>query len=626
MAEKLVPLALHPLPLGRIRPEGWLRNQLRIQADALTGHLDEFWPDIADSGWIGGEGEGWERGPYWLDGLVPLAFLLDDERLKEKVRRWMDYILTHQQEEDGWLGPVHDEKRKFRPNDPWPPAVFLKAATQYYGATEDPRVPAAMERFFRRLDRLLDRQMLFDWNRMRWQDLALSVQWLLDLTGESWLFGLATRLRRQGFPWLRQAREFPFLERTETGRWAYESHVVNHGMSIKHPGVCYRMSGDPADRDGARLMIETLDRYHGQASGIFTGDENLAGLSPSQGTELCAVVEYLFSLEVLLSILGEARLGDRLEQIAFNALPATYKPDLWAHQYDQQANQVVCKVSEDHVYTTNGAHANIFGLEPNYGCCTANMHQGWPKFAAHLWMRSPAGGLAAVAYAPCSLETELPEGSVGVQVETDYPFSELIHVTIKTDEPVDFPLDLRVPGWASGAEIRVGEDAPVRPEPGSFHRIARTWSGSTSVALRFPMALRSERRFNNSIALHRGPLLYSLKIGEHWRLIGGEPPHGDWEVHPTTPWNYGLALDEGDLEQAVQVETRPVGDSPFSPDGAPVQLRAEGRCIENWGLEKNAAAPPPRSPVATDAALETLTLIPYGCTNLRVTEFPTVDR
>jgi len=625
MADRLVPLALHPLPLGSIRPEGWLKNQLRIQADGLTGHLDEFWPDIADSGWLGGEGEGWERGPYWLDGMVPLAFLLADEKLKEKILRWMDTILSHQSE-DGWLGPIRDEKRNFRPNDPWPPTVFLKAATQYYEATEDPRVPAAMEKFFRRLDRLLDRQVLFDWNRMRWQDLALSIQWLLDRTGESWLLDLARRLRRQGFPWLRQTREFPFQKRTETGRWAYESHVVNHGMSIKHPGVCYRMSGDPADRDGARLMIETLDRHHGQASGIFTGDENLAGLNPSQGTELCAVAEYMFSLEVLLSILGDAMFGDRLEQIAFNALPATYKPDMWAHQYDQQANQVVCKVSEDHVYTTNGPHANIFGLEPNFGCCTANMHQGWPKFAAHLWMTSPEEGLAAVTYAPCSLETKLSGDSVAVRVETDYPFSDSVHITVKTERLASFPLSLRVPAWASGAEIRVGKDAPVRPEPGTFHRITRTWSGSTSVVLRFPMALRSERRFNNSIALHRGPLVYSLKLGEDWRLIGGEPPHGDWEVHPATPWNYGLAPDESDLEQSVQVETKPVGDCPFSPDGAPIQLQVEGRRIKGWGLERNAAAPPPASPVTTDAAPETLTLIPYGCTNLRVTEFPMVER
>jgi len=80
---ELVARAFQPLPLGSVRPGGWLRNQLRIQADGLSGHLDEFWPDVAESAWIGGAAEGWERGPYWLDGVVPLAFLLDDDRLKD---------------------------------------------------------------------------------------------------------------------------------------------------------------------------------------------------------------------------------------------------------------------------------------------------------------------------------------------------------------------------------------------------------------------------------------------------------------------------------------------------------------------------------------------------------------
>ena len=157
----LIDKALHPLPLGRIRPAGWLLNQLRIQAAGLSGHLDEFWPDVAESGWIGGKAEGWERGPYWLDGIVPLAFLLDDEKLKAKAEHWINCILKYQHD-DGWLGPVLDKDYGYE-YDPWPAFVVLKAMTQYHEATGDGRIVPAMEAFFKKLDAVLDEKPLEMW-------------------------------------------------------------------------------------------------------------------------------------------------------------------------------------------------------------------------------------------------------------------------------------------------------------------------------------------------------------------------------------------------------------------------------------------------------------------------------
>jgi hypothetical protein len=89
--------AFYPLPLGSIKPAGWLRAQLQIQADGLGGHLDETWPDVGpNSGWLGGTGESWERGPYFLDGLTPLAYLLDDAHLKAKAQRYIGWTIDSQ--------------------------------------------------------------------------------------------------------------------------------------------------------------------------------------------------------------------------------------------------------------------------------------------------------------------------------------------------------------------------------------------------------------------------------------------------------------------------------------------------------------------------------------------------
>ncbi len=614
-----------PLPPGDIRPGGWLLNQLRIQANGLSGNLDEFWQDVAESGWIGGKAEGWERGPYWLDGIVPLAFLLDDERLKAKVQRWMDYILTHQHP-DGWLGPVQDERyERYQTYDPWPVFVTLKAMMQYHEATGDARVIPVMERFLRRLDSLLDERPLFSWGKSRWADLVLSVHWLYEHTQENWLLDLAAKAHEQGYDWRKHFAEFQYKTKMKAEDCIQSTHVVNNGMAVKQPGVWFRQSGDEGDRDSVFQIIETLDAYHGQATGLFTGDEHYAGKDPSQGTELCAVVEYMFSLENLISILGDAELGDRLEKLAFNALPATFTPDMWAHQYDQQANQVICKVSEDRIYTNNGPAANIFGLEPNYGCCTANMHQGWPKFASHLWMKTADDGLAAVAYAPCTVTTEIAGSEVQIELKTDYPFDDTLQFTVKADQPVRFPLRLRIPGWSEAAEVTVQGNDPTPAKAGEFSCIEREWSGCTSVTLRLPMRVKVQRRYHNSVSIERGPLVYALKMEEDWRQISGEAPHADWEVYPKSAWNYALQINEDCPEESIKFESQPVGECPFSPDGAPTSAKAQGRRVPEWTIEHNAAGPLPESPVKSTEPLENLTLIPYGCTNLRVTEFPTTE-
>jgi DUF1680 family protein len=624
--DRLIAPAFQQLPLGTIRPGGWLLNQLRIQADGLSGYLDEFWPDIAESRWIGGTTEGWERGPYWLDGIVPLAFLLNDKRLKGKVERWMDYILNHQQE-DGWLGLIQNTSKgnKCQPYDPWPIFVALKAMTQYQEATGDKRVIVAMQRFFHKLDDLLNEKPLFDWGKSRWADLVLSIQWVYEHTGEHWLLDLATKIHEQGYDWRTHFAKFHYKHKVEAKDCNQTTHVVNNAMAVKQLAVWFRQSWDEDDRDAVFQIIEMLDTYHGQATGVFTGDEHYAGKNPSQGTELCAVVEYMFSLETCISILGEVILADRLERIAFNALPATFKPDMWAHQYDQQANQVICKIAEDRIYTSNGPDANIFGLEPNYGCCTANMHQGWPKFTSHLWMRTLDEGLVAVAYAPCTVLTEIAGKPIRIDLQTGYPFDEILQFTVQTEHPIRFPLRLRIPEWAQEARVKIENEEPIAARAGTFHCIKREWSKSTVVTLCLPMQVKVRQSYHHGVSIERGPLVYALKIGENWRLVRGEPPHGDWEIYPTTDWNYALKINRDNPDESIRFETQPIGDCPFSPDGAPVRATVMGQRLPEWTIEHNAAAPLPESPVSSSEPLEKLDLIPYGCTNLRITEFPTVS-
>jgi DUF1680 family protein len=329
----------------------------------------------------------------------------------------------------------------------------------------------------------------------------------------------------------------------------------------------------------------------------------------------------MFSLEQSLAIVGEPLLGDRLERLAFNALPGTLTDDMWAHQYDQQPNQVECSLHSK-PWTTNGIESNLFGLDPNFGCCTANFHQGWPKFAASLFMLSGDNGLAATAYSPCEVRTRVSNVEVNVVEETGYPFRGTVQVTVNPASAVEFPLLLRIPSWASGTQLRVNGDLQPSPHPATFARIARKWKAGDRVNLEFPQGTRVSRWFQDSVAVERGPLVFSYGIGEAWVKLRDRGLTADWQVYPTTQWNYALAVNPEAKTHDITAVEKEITDRPFSAQKAPVQLRVRARKAPDWRAEEGVANPVPQSPVASTEPEESITLVPYAAAKLRVTAFP----
>jgi hypothetical protein len=511
----------------------------------------------------------------------------------------------------------------------WAILLACKVMAQYHDATNDHAALDALKNCLAMLTRHLKQTPLFNWGRYRWFEGLIPVFHLYERAPQPWLINLANMLHKQGFDWRAYTdTDDDFAVPTpRRGLWKWEKHVVNLAMAVKAGALWSRVSRNEHDRTAAADLIARLDRYHGQVTGVFSGDECAAGTNPVQGTELCAVVEYMYALEQAMAVTGDPALADRLERITFNALPATFSPDMWAHQYDQQANQIQCTINNEKLWTTNGPDSNLYGLEPNFGCCTANMSQGWPKFAAHLWMRTQDGGIAAVAYAPSAVTFHKSGVPVTVTLDTDYPFRDTLTFTVNTTLSERFPLVLRIPAWTKNARVSVNGKATTAPKPGTFHRVERIWQDGDRVVLQLPMAPVVTRRYNHAASIERGPLVYSLQIGEEWKRVneqvpGRELPHADWEVRPTTPWNYALELDARKPESSVTFEERPMADKPFSPATAPMVARVHGRKLEWWGVRNGWAGDTPVSPVETSEPREVLTLIPYGCTNLRISEFP----
>lgn len=638
----LVEVPYVQLPLGAIEPRGWLHHQLLLQARGMAGNLDEIYTNVGPrNGWLGGDGDSWERGPYWLDGLVPLAYILKDDALIRKAQKWIEWTLSSRQP-DGYFGPKEESASSDEPGvqrgnkgDWWPRMVMLKVLQSYYEATQDPRVLKLMTHYFRYQLKALPARPLAHWThwgRNRGGENLASIYWLYNRTGEEFLLELAQLVSKQTDDWTNG-----FL----TGKLP-SAHGVNVSMGLKQPAVYYQQARDKKYLEAVEKGWADLLKYHGQVQGMFSGDEMLHGTDPTQGTELCTVVELMFSLETLVQITGRLAYADHLERVAFNALPAQIKADYTARQYFQQANQILCSVAPRNFITDHKGTDLCFGLLTGYPCCTTNMHQGWPKYVQNLWLATSDNGLAALIYAPSEVEAKVADGvTVRFIEQTDYPFDDKVKFVLSRaplspggergatpeapTKPVRFPLHLRIPGWCETASVSVnGREWLSRARAGDVVRIDREWTSGDTVELHLPMKIRISRWHENSVGIERGPLVYGLRIEEEWRRIGGDDPYAAWEVHPRSPWNYGLIVDERNPDSSFRVVQGKGPPQPWELNSVPIRLIASGKRIPHWQNYGAMAGPLPYSPVPSDQPVEAVTLIPYGATRLRIAQFPVV--
>lgn len=625
------------LPLGAVRPEGWLKDQLYKMKDGMTGHLDELYPEVMGSrnGWLGGNGDVWERGPYWIDGLVPLAYILDDEALKAKVQPWIEWTLQSQTD-DGYFGPSEDHEpetglQRTNSKDWWPKMVVLKFMKQYYEATQDERVIPFMTNYFKYQLQELPETPLNNWTRwgqFRGGDNLMIVYWLYNITGDEFLLKLGDIITEQTTDWTNSFADGNMLNSL------FSVHCVNLAQGMKQPLIRYQATKDTMHIDAVNKAYTDLKRAHGWPNGLYGADELLHYGNPTHGSELCTAVELMFSLEKMIEITGNVSWADWLERIAFNALPAQVTDNFDARQYYQQLNQVEVSNHPRNFVTSYNGTDQLFGLLTGYPCCTSNLHQGWPKFTKHLWYASDDNGLAALVYSPNTVTAKVGTGvTVSIQEKTNYPFEEEItfELNIIDDvEKVEFPIHLRIPEWCESATIKINNEVWSQSEGNQLVKINREWESGDIVELILPMHVNISRWYEGSAAVERGPLLYALRMEENWTKVESDNPrYGKWyyEVHSNTPWNYCLkeeSIKKENISDHFQVIKKGMNGFPWNVQNAPIQIKTKGKRMKEWQLYNGSAGPQPFSVQYQIEMMpeEEITLIPYGCTTLRITEFP----
>lgn len=622
--EGIRPCEMRMLPLGSVRPEGCLHERLERQAKGLTGYAEELYRDIGKSDWLTNAGVGkeysWERGPYYARGLVALAFTLEDEKLKARVRKWVDAAIASQKE-SGDFGP--------RKNNWWANMIPQWYLRDWADATGDERIVPFLEKYYR-YQRKEFKTYTFEnegcWACARAGDELEAVYWLYERTGSPEWLEFAKVLCGMAADWTTYYHDGGNPGRCAKNSGGYRCHIVNFMQGLKYPALKWRMSGDERDRTAYASAFDPNGwamRQCGRPDRMVNGSEPLTDRSASGGTELCAIAERIVSCGTVLSVLGDPAVADDLEDVVYNSLAATVTDDMKGIRYYLMLNQPMC-IDAGLMFANNGmgseiTGANCPGPHSGFGCCRSNWHIAWPKFVQTMWMLKE-DGIAAVAHGPSSVTAKLPCGDVTLREETDYPRSGKITVRVVKGGG-KFPLFVRIPRWAKVADA------------GTFRKYEREWKSGDVVELDFPMDISLSYWANGAVVVRRGPFLYSLKIDEEWKKVerykvpyenvwvekgGGEFPR--WEIRPKSPWNYALVLKDGALK-----------DAEVFADGAEIRVKAVRTEAAGWGYMRadapGRAVDPPQSPVnrRVCSGEEAVTLVPIGGTQLRMTLFPWID-
>lgn len=634
---------LKKLPYKAIKVQGWLKNQILLQAQGLSGNIQNLFLDVgSSSAWLGGKGEAWERGPYYLDGIVPLAFLLNDKPLLKTVFFWVEKILESKNSQVGF-GPL-------RNNDYWPRMVVQKALISFYRTTSDKRIIPFLLDYYKFMSNEINKHPLYFWAAARSLEGAEAMFEVYQETGQKFVLELMEKLYGYGYDWSEYFSDFKFLRPTskyisrpliKTGKYLFEpidnliknsqkippkktpaqierfnnfglvknlmlTHGVNIAMAYKYP-LYY---GVLKERDDliqlAKKGYQTVMKYHGLCVGLHSSDEHIMGVDAAGGVELCTVMEQAYTFEEGLRLTKDNFYADLVEYIVFNAMPATFTQDMTAHQYVQQPNQIAADRKPRQFFDTN-REANIFGVEPNYGCCAANMHQGFPKYAENL-AYTDGERLYFLVYAPCEIVTDQAK----IIENTAYPFDDKIRFEVI--EAKDLKAVFRIPKFCQEA-YHNDKKIDIKDKD----KIELVLNSNDIVELRLEDEIRAFSNPDGSLSFRKNNLLFCMPLEWKERYVRGQRPYHYREyIRTNDGYNYSPIIEKGKPIIKDKISRR-VGRVPFDREKPPLEYVVSARAIENWKIKYNSLPSPPKNPILSEE--RDIRLVPYGCSYLRVAQF-----
>ena len=635
--------AFDELPPGAVKPEGWLRAYMEKQRSQLGSQLPDIsWP-FTEPYWEGEEQAEswwpWEQKAYWIDGATRLAIVMDDKALMDRVLKTINYTLNHPDPEDGYLGPWFFENPKGDFHR-WPQNVFFRSlmATADANADGGRNIVEAVRKHYLSdtADYGLPIRNITNIEEMLWCYEQSGDARLLTLAENAWQKyseKVAADPNHGDLSWLRVYGDTPI-----------DSHGVTYAETCKLPAILYNHTGKQEYLKFALAAQRRIFEHHMLIDGIPSTSEWFGTRTSLDSHETCDMSDHTWSWGYLMMATGDGIWGDRIERACFNAGPGAIKNDWKALQYFSCPNQFLATLDSCHVPGKTGGQfgGRWMAYQPNPGqrtaCCGGNVHRLLPNYVIRMWMRGQDGRLIATLYGPSKLNTIIGSDRTPVEIvqSTHYPFDEQIRFTINCKQAITFPLSLRIPSWCGEPRLAVNGASMRMPTVSEgFITLRRRFNPGDTVTLTLPMRLAVSRWPENGIGIERGPIVYSLPINANWTSIVEPkyttPEFPSWNALPASAWNYGLLLKSGDLEGQIKIQQRTVTDDPWNDP--PIALSVPAKKIEGWGLLANPDKPeqkftpplPDLSVSKVSEPVETVTLVPYGSTKLRVTIFPDLN-
>jgi len=643
---------LNRFPLGKIHAEGFLKDQMLLGKDGISGHLHELEPGmIADpfvnksyvEAWGDGDQSGWGAeisGNYWT-GYIQHAFVLNDADMIKTATDWVDAMLKNQRA-DGYLGTYYEpDAKSYEDYNAWGTACCMRGLIAFYEATGRKDV----------LDAVYRCMLWFCENWAGDNKTSYAGGFIIEpmvfcyyYTGDKRLITFAEEYEE-------------FLTRHDIFKNSYQTYLEedfhylsNHtsavGTNGRLPALLYTATGKEDYKKATERMITMLRAKSVQPTGAPVSYVEYLGPKGSTGeSEYCSFAFHNAMYSYMSYITGEAKYGDFMEEQFYNAAQGARKKDEKAIAYLSAPNQIYATDAS----TVAGTGVDMQVYAPCYpvSCCPVNAVAIVPEFVRGMILHDNDGNLYMNAYGPCSLDAE----GIHVSEKTYYPFRHQIRFEISSKK--ERSVFLKIPQWATGYQISLNEkEQKAEKNPDGYAEVCHIPAGDSVLEISFDAKVEvfrvddSDASGKFPMAIKYGALIYSYHIPERWDPVAGRPmtplpdgwswysvnpvfnepegkdPHDNWgRRREAISWN--VALDEDLRPEDVEIEHLPQNGYVWSNP----MIRLHTHCYKAPYL--CAIYPTLTLEPMGDKQFVTeklpLVLEPYGCTNLRITFFPRAD-